>query len=267
MVVSQCWFQQSLSFSVCLFGECTEATQQLQLQLAESDRRITSYVRKFNKMQADYHNLIGITAELVDSLEATASGKMVRQANCGTNKHTFCQTCNKYGVHKCGTKRMLEKNACAQKKPTNFAYAKSSGVHASANKKIFWCTKWMKNICEKILIFGKQEYTISTLLFSHEQYFKAQGSVPCFFRSPPSTCRVCVFACSAARWDRVWCRARTSPGQALWVAARSLHSFPLLHAQNSNSNTWPQLNVISIKHRICIADGEEIRATIREKCT
>uniref|UniRef100_A0A669BCN1 LisH domain-containing protein ARMC9 n=1 Tax=Oreochromis niloticus TaxID=8128 RepID=A0A669BCN1_ORENI len=54
-----------------------QATQQLQLQLAESDRRITSYVRKFNKMQADYHNLIGITAELVDSLEATASGKMI----------------------------------------------------------------------------------------------------------------------------------------------------------------------------------------------
>uniref|UniRef100_A0AAX7UG78 LisH domain-containing protein ARMC9 n=1 Tax=Astatotilapia calliptera TaxID=8154 RepID=A0AAX7UG78_ASTCA len=54
-----------------------QATQQLQLQLAESDRRITSYVRKFNKMQADYHNLIGITAELVDSLEATVSGKMI----------------------------------------------------------------------------------------------------------------------------------------------------------------------------------------------
>ncbi|XP_069558365.1 lisH domain-containing protein ARMC9 isoform X4 [Brachyistius frenatus] len=54
-----------------------EAIQQLQLQLVESDRRITSYVRKFNKMQADYHNLIGITAELVDSLEATISGKMI----------------------------------------------------------------------------------------------------------------------------------------------------------------------------------------------
>ncbi|XP_049910848.1 lisH domain-containing protein ARMC9 isoform X2 [Epinephelus moara] len=54
-----------------------EAMQQLQLQLAESERRITSYVRKFNKMQADYHNLIGITAELVDSLEATVSGKMI----------------------------------------------------------------------------------------------------------------------------------------------------------------------------------------------
>ncbi|XP_051231875.1 lisH domain-containing protein ARMC9 isoform X5 [Dicentrarchus labrax] len=55
-----------------------EAMQQLQLQLAESDRRIASYVRKFNKMQADYHNLIGITAELVDSLEATVSGKMLK---------------------------------------------------------------------------------------------------------------------------------------------------------------------------------------------
>ncbi|XP_070764916.1 lisH domain-containing protein ARMC9 isoform X3 [Enoplosus armatus] len=53
-----------------------DAIQQLQLQLVESDRRISSYVRKFNKMQADYHNLIGITAELVDSLEATVSGKM-----------------------------------------------------------------------------------------------------------------------------------------------------------------------------------------------
>ncbi|XP_023258468.1 lisH domain-containing protein ARMC9 isoform X2 [Seriola lalandi dorsalis] len=54
-----------------------EAMQQLQLQLVESDRRIGSCVRKFNKMQADYHNLIGITAELVDSLEATVSGKMI----------------------------------------------------------------------------------------------------------------------------------------------------------------------------------------------
>lgn len=54
-----------------------EAMQQLQIQLVESDRRITSYVRKFSKMQADYQNLIGITAELVDSLEATVSGKMI----------------------------------------------------------------------------------------------------------------------------------------------------------------------------------------------
>ncbi|KAM9848279.1 lisH domain-containing protein ARMC9 [Aulostomus maculatus] len=58
-------------------GSIKEAMQQLQLQLAETDWRATSYMRKFNKMQADYHNLIGITAELVDSLEATVSGKMV----------------------------------------------------------------------------------------------------------------------------------------------------------------------------------------------
>uniref|UniRef100_A0A8C6S5R7 LisH domain-containing protein ARMC9 n=1 Tax=Neogobius melanostomus TaxID=47308 RepID=A0A8C6S5R7_9GOBI len=54
-----------------------EAMQQLQIQLAESDRRIATYIKKFNKIQADYHNLIGITAELVDSLEATVSGKMI----------------------------------------------------------------------------------------------------------------------------------------------------------------------------------------------
>ncbi|XP_056132825.1 lisH domain-containing protein ARMC9 [Lampris incognitus] len=54
-----------------------EAIQQLQLQLAESERRTANYMRRFNKMQADYHNLIGVTAELVDSLEATVSGKMI----------------------------------------------------------------------------------------------------------------------------------------------------------------------------------------------
>ncbi|KAM9386157.1 lisH domain-containing protein ARMC9 [Pholidichthys leucotaenia] len=57
--------------------DAKEAMQQLQLQLVESDRRIVSYVQKFNKMQADYHNLIGITAEVVDSLEATISGQMI----------------------------------------------------------------------------------------------------------------------------------------------------------------------------------------------
>ncbi|KAG9351184.1 hypothetical protein JZ751_025074 [Albula glossodonta] len=38
-------------------------------------------MRKFNKMQADYHNLIGVTAELVDSLVATISGKMSSKAH------------------------------------------------------------------------------------------------------------------------------------------------------------------------------------------
>ncbi|KAL4630739.1 lisH domain-containing protein ARMC9 isoform X2 [Arapaima gigas] len=50
---------------------------QLQQQLTEAERRAASYLRKFNKLQADYHNLISITAELVESLEATVSGKMI----------------------------------------------------------------------------------------------------------------------------------------------------------------------------------------------
>ncbi|KAM6962455.1 lisH domain-containing protein ARMC9 [Aplochiton taeniatus] len=54
-----------------------ETVQQLQLQLVESERRASGYMKRFNKMQADYHNLIGVTAELVDSLEATVTGKMI----------------------------------------------------------------------------------------------------------------------------------------------------------------------------------------------
>ncbi|XP_060934243.1 lisH domain-containing protein ARMC9 [Limanda limanda] len=54
-----------------------ESMQQLQLQLSESERRISSCVRKFSKMQSDYRNLVGITAELVDSLVATVSGKLI----------------------------------------------------------------------------------------------------------------------------------------------------------------------------------------------
>lgn len=52
--------------------------QHLHQQLVESEHRTMTYLKRFNKMQADYHNLIGVTAELVDSLEATVNGKMVR---------------------------------------------------------------------------------------------------------------------------------------------------------------------------------------------
>lgn len=52
--------------------------QQLHQQLLEAERRAMAYLKRYNKMQADYHSLIGVTAELVDSLEATVSGKMVR---------------------------------------------------------------------------------------------------------------------------------------------------------------------------------------------
>ncbi|NP_001339686.2 lisH domain-containing protein ARMC9 isoform 3 [Homo sapiens] len=53
-----------------------EILQQLHQQLVEAERRSVTYLKRYNKIQADYHNLIGVTAELVDSLEATVSGKM-----------------------------------------------------------------------------------------------------------------------------------------------------------------------------------------------
>uniref|UniRef100_A0A8B9IMX4 LisH domain-containing protein ARMC9 n=1 Tax=Anser cygnoides TaxID=8845 RepID=A0A8B9IMX4_ANSCY len=59
-------------------GQCNkEMLQHLHQQLAESEHRTMTYLKRFNKMQADYHNLIGVTAELVDSLEATVNGKMI----------------------------------------------------------------------------------------------------------------------------------------------------------------------------------------------
>ena len=81
------YFILCLSFvSLCV---CEETMQQLQLQLIESDRRIASCGRKFNKMQSDYRNLVGITADLVDSLVATVSGKLVVQRDCvPTNTHS-----------------------------------------------------------------------------------------------------------------------------------------------------------------------------------
>ena len=54
--------------------------QQLHQQLVEAEQRSMTYLKRYNRIQADYHNLIGVTAELVDSLEATVSGKMVRRS-------------------------------------------------------------------------------------------------------------------------------------------------------------------------------------------
>ncbi|KFZ68164.1 LisH domain-containing protein ARMC9, partial [Podiceps cristatus] len=54
-----------------------EMLQHLHQQLVESEHRTMTYLKRFNKMQADYRNLIGVTAELVDSLEATVNGKMI----------------------------------------------------------------------------------------------------------------------------------------------------------------------------------------------
>ncbi|NXU75099.1 ARMC9 protein, partial [Oreotrochilus melanogaster] len=59
-------------------GQCNkEMLQNLHQQLVESEHRTMTYLKRFNKVRSDYHNLIGVTAELVDSLEATVSGKMI----------------------------------------------------------------------------------------------------------------------------------------------------------------------------------------------
>ncbi|XP_075794280.1 lisH domain-containing protein ARMC9 isoform X4 [Pelodiscus sinensis] len=59
-------------------GQCSkEMLQQLHQQLVEAEHRNMTYLKRFNKIQVDYHNLIGVTAELVDSLEATVNGKMI----------------------------------------------------------------------------------------------------------------------------------------------------------------------------------------------
>ncbi|NXC01866.1 ARMC9 protein, partial [Orthonyx spaldingii] len=54
-----------------------EMMQQLHQQLVESEHRHMTYVKRLYKLQVDYHNLIGVAAELVDSLEATINGKMI----------------------------------------------------------------------------------------------------------------------------------------------------------------------------------------------
>ncbi|MGH0134046.1 UNVERIFIED_CONTAM: hypothetical protein FKN15_011805 [Acipenser sinensis] len=68
-------FQLSIDSVVSL--SATEALNSLQQQLLEAERKAATYMKKYNKMQADYHNLIGVTAELVDSLEATVNGRMI----------------------------------------------------------------------------------------------------------------------------------------------------------------------------------------------
>ena len=57
--------------------ESAQSNAKLKQQLIESEKRTMAFMRKFNKVQSDYHGLIGITAELVDSLESTISGKPV----------------------------------------------------------------------------------------------------------------------------------------------------------------------------------------------
>ncbi|XP_041378217.1 lisH domain-containing protein ARMC9-like isoform X2 [Gigantopelta aegis] len=49
----------------------------LQQRVADAEKKTMTYIKRHNKVQADYHNLIGITADLVDALESTVQGHTI----------------------------------------------------------------------------------------------------------------------------------------------------------------------------------------------
>ncbi|XP_014727120.1 PREDICTED: lisH domain-containing protein ARMC9 isoform X6 [Sturnus vulgaris] len=59
-------------------GQCNkEMMQHLHQQLIKREQRYMTNLKRLHKLQMDYRNLLGVTAELVDSLEATITGKMI----------------------------------------------------------------------------------------------------------------------------------------------------------------------------------------------
>ncbi|NXB25757.1 ARMC9 protein, partial [Rhagologus leucostigma] len=59
-------------------GQCNkEMMQRLHQQLVKCEHRYMTNLKRFHKLQVDYRNLLGVTAELVDSLEATVIGKTI----------------------------------------------------------------------------------------------------------------------------------------------------------------------------------------------
>ncbi|KAH9490004.1 LisH domain-containing protein armc9 [Bulinus truncatus] len=49
----------------------------LSQQVLEAEKKASAYLKRHSKVQSDYHNLIGITADLVDALESTVQGKHI----------------------------------------------------------------------------------------------------------------------------------------------------------------------------------------------
>lgn len=62
-------------------GQCNkEMMQQLHQQLVKREHRYMTNLKRLRKLQMDYRGLLEVTAELVDSLEATVTGKMAHTA-------------------------------------------------------------------------------------------------------------------------------------------------------------------------------------------
>ncbi|XP_046564710.1 lisH domain-containing protein ARMC9-like [Haliotis rubra] len=58
-------------------GKSTQQLSMLQQKLLDAEKKTSTYMRRHSRVQADYHNLIGITADLVDALESTVQGKPI----------------------------------------------------------------------------------------------------------------------------------------------------------------------------------------------
>jgi hypothetical protein len=65
------------AFSNHITKDSTNPLYFLQEQLMDSQKQTMSYMKKFNKVQTDYYNLLGIAADLIDTLESTIVGKPV----------------------------------------------------------------------------------------------------------------------------------------------------------------------------------------------
>lgn len=65
----------------CINGRCNLILSVenivLQEQIVDAERKAAAYLKRFNRLQIDYRNLIAITADLVDTLERSIQGEMV----------------------------------------------------------------------------------------------------------------------------------------------------------------------------------------------
>ncbi|KAK3104927.1 hypothetical protein FSP39_013356 [Pinctada imbricata] len=70
-------FELYVSFQISKIFHQFQQISRLQQQLVDAEKKTMSYIKRHNRVQADYHNLIGITADLVDALESTVQGKPI----------------------------------------------------------------------------------------------------------------------------------------------------------------------------------------------
>ncbi|XP_064522189.1 lisH domain-containing protein ARMC9 isoform X2 [Pseudopipra pipra] len=138
-------------------GQCNkEMLQHLHQQLVESEHRTMTYLKRFNKMQADYHNLIGVTAELVDSLEATVNGKMVWFKFHGAGNNLLIQNFAgrmTWGFLCCLLKSQYVPSFCHQQEHLVVCYCASGITDCSritAGKNLPITPEYLQSVCVRL---------------------------------------------------------------------------------------------------------------------